>query len=181
MEINEQNLINKIKTRIKDPKLYIDAPEAFKYKLIPPVSNDELVDAEKSLGFQLPALLQNIYLHIGNGGFGPGFGLLALNKKGANNYHMNLVDWYLERKNFSHPDYPNWPKQFITICDWGDCIVSEMDWTSPQASIYRFNGDQYGSKPFEEVMNCESPSLQKWLEDWVNNDPLYLFSNINKK
>jgi len=117
MNKDELALINKMKERIKDPKRFIDAPEAFPYKLYPPVSMKELADAEKRLGFGLPNVLREIYLQIGNGGFGPGFGLLALNKNGAKNFQRDLVDWYLESIHFAHSDYPSWPRQFITICD----------------------------------------------------------------
>jgi hypothetical protein len=180
MVSTENALINRLKERISDPKRFIDTPEAFPYKIYPPVSPNELAQAEQRLGFQLPSLLGKLYLQVGNGGFGPGFGFLALNNKGAKNYHMNLVDWYLEGINNMHPDYPPWPRQFITICDWGDGIGSELDWTDPQGPIYRFNGDWYDDGPFESVMRFEAPSLQSWLEDWLNDRPLFERGRISK-
>ena len=156
---------------------FVDMPDstnkALFHKVPPPVSLDELELAEKKLRFQLPSLLRALYLQIGNGGFGPGYGLIGLNDMGARNYHANLVDGYLEGINFVHPDYPPWPRQFITICDWGDSITSVLDWTAPQSSVYRFNGDKYDEGPLENVIKLESPALQTWLEDWLNGRPLF--------
>src|SRR4026207_99320 len=110
MKYKENILIEKIKERVEDPMRFVDLPDVINkadfHKVHPPVSLDELELAEKRLGFQLPSLLRSLYLQIGNGGFGPGHGLLGLNDKGARNYHMNLVDWYLECVNHAHPDYP---------------------------------------------------------------------------
>ena len=167
MNDDENTLLELLRARLRDPLRFIDVPEAFPHKIYAPVSPDELSAAERQLGFQLPPLLCKLYLYVGNGGFGPGFGLLGLNSKGARNYHMNLVDWYLERVNTTHPDYPPWPRQLITICDWGDGITSELDWTKPDYSVYRFNGDLYEEGPFEDVMRLEAVSLRGWLEDWI--------------
>src|SRR5690242_3913384 len=37
---------------------------------------------ERRLGFTLPALLKRLYAEIGNGGFGPGYGLIGLTNGG---------------------------------------------------------------------------------------------------
>jgi SMI1/KNR4 family protein SUKH-1 len=173
MNSDENSLVERLRERIRDPKRFIDVPEAFPHQVYPPVSLHELAAAEQRLEFQLPPLLRKLYLEIGNGGFGPGFGLLGLNGKGAKNYHMNLVDWYLERVNATHPDYPPWPRQFITICDWGDSITSELDWTQPDCPIFRFNGDRYEVGPFENVMKLEALSLRAWLEGWLSGQSLF--------
>ena len=177
MNYTENMLVEKIRERARDPPRFVDMPDvknkALLHKVPPPVSLVELEIAEKKLGFQLPSLLRALYLQIGNGGFGPGYGLIGLNDKGAKNYHITLVDGYLEGITFVHPDYPPWPKQLIVICDWGDNITSALDWTSAQCPVYRFNGDRYAEGPFESVMELESPSLQTWLEDWLNDRPLF--------
>jgi len=173
----EELLVERIRERVGDPIRFVDLPEttnkAFVHKVPPPVSLDELELAEQKLGFQLPSLLRALYSQVGNGGFGPGYGLIGLNSMGAKNFHVNLVDGYLAGINFVHPDYPPWPRQFITICNWGDSITSVLDWITSEGSVYRYNGDKYEQGPFEKVMTLESPSLQTWLEDWLNDHPLF--------
>lgn len=41
------------------------------------VSRQAIEDAECDLGFPLPPFLHELYLHVGNGGFGPRGGLLG--------------------------------------------------------------------------------------------------------
>jgi len=177
MNYTQNLLIERIKERVKDPVRFVDMPDVVNkadfYKVPPPVSLVELEIAEKKLGFELPSLLRILYLQIGNGGFGPGYGLIGLNDMGAKNYHSNLVDWYLEGVSFSHPDYPAFPRRFITICDWGDNITSMIDWTILDSPVFRFNGDEYVDGSFENVIKPESPSFQTWLEDWLNDRSLF--------
>lgn len=172
MDNSEDSLIKRLKKRLSDPKRFIDVPAAFPYKIYPPVSPDELAQAEHTLGFHLPPLLQQLYLKVGNGGFGPGFGLFALNDKGAQNYHMNLVDGYREGINFAEPDYPAWPRKFLVICDWGDGITSALKWTDVDVPVFRVRGDRYEGGPWEAVLVPEAASLHAWLEDWLSNRPL---------
>jgi hypothetical protein len=177
MNHTERLLIEKIRERTQNPVKFVDMPDVSNkaefYKIPPPVSIHEMEVAEKKLGFTIPSLLRVLYLQIGNGGFGPGYGIFGLNDAGAKNYHKNLVDWYLEYTGFSHPDYPVFPRQFLTICDWGDNITSMVDWTISKSPVFRFNGDKYDEGAFEKVINPESPSLQIWLEDWVSDKSMF--------
>jgi len=45
-----------------------------------PATPAALADAEAALGFRLPGLLRTLYVEVGNGGFGPVFGLLPLSR-----------------------------------------------------------------------------------------------------
>jgi len=167
---DEEILILRLIERSRTPDQATDMPFGF-FKFYPPVSSDELEYAEQRLGFHLPHLLRKMYLQVGNGGFGPGYGFLALNKNGSPNYHMNLVDWYLECTNPSHESF--WPRDYIVVIDWGDGITSAVKWTDPDSPVYRCNGDQYEEGSFEQVMKLESPSLKTWLQDWLNGLPLF--------
>lgn len=141
------------------------------FKVYPPVSTNELENAEQKLGFQLPQILRTAYLQVGNGGFGPGYGLLALNRDGSPNFHMNLVDWYLECTRPSNSSV--WPREYIDVCNWGDGITSAVKWTDPGSPVYRCNGDQYEEGSFEQVMKMESPALKTWLENWLDGRPMF--------
>jgi len=175
MNSKEDVLLERVKERIRDPKRFVDLPDVVnkKYKLYPPVSLLDLEIAERRLGFPLPRLLSKLYLLIGNGGFGPGYGLLALNNMGAKNYHLNLVDEYLEMTHHTLPDYPPWPPRILTVCDWGDGITSVLNANDPVCPVLRFHGDKYEEGPWEKVMITEASSLQEWIEDWLDNKPLF--------
>lgn len=173
---NDDSLLSRMKDRIRDSSRYVDLPDVVnkQHKLYPTVTMTEMEDAERKLGFRLPELLRKLYLQVGNGGFGPGYGLLALNENGAKNYHSNLVDGYLDLVNKNPGDTPPWPKYLITLCDWGDGITSLMSAASQTSPVLRFRGDQYPYEgPWEQVMSIEALSLHVWLDDWLRDRPLF--------
>jgi hypothetical protein len=175
MHIDEVTLIKAVKERAHNPKRFVDLPDIGnkRHELPPPVSPAELSQAKQRLGFQLTGLLRSLYLQVGNGGFGLGYGLLAVNRNGARNAALNLVDWYLEEVNFVHPDYPPWPRFYITLCDWGDSIRSMMNAVDSAGAISRYRGNAYKEGPWENVMRREAASLHDWLENWLNDLPLF--------
>jgi hypothetical protein len=44
---------------------------------IPPVAARALQGTERAIGFKLPALVRAVYLKVGNGGFGPEYGIVG--------------------------------------------------------------------------------------------------------
>lgn len=44
----------------------------------PPATEEALLQVEERLGFAHPSVLRDLYLHIANGGFGPGYGLIGI-------------------------------------------------------------------------------------------------------
>jgi hypothetical protein len=45
---------------------------------LPPLEETVVAEVEKVLGFPLPSLFRDLYIHVGNGRFGPGYGILSL-------------------------------------------------------------------------------------------------------
>ena len=71
------SLIERIRERVADPLRAVDAAAWVRPMpaVAPPASPEEVAAAEASLGFELPPLLRRLYLEVGNGGFGPAYGL----------------------------------------------------------------------------------------------------------
>jgi hypothetical protein len=79
--------------------------------------------AEEELGFRLPRLLRALYRFVGNGGFGPGYGLIGV--PGTEPYDSgeeSVVDLY-DRETRVNRDAARradrWPKKLLPICDYG--------------------------------------------------------------
>src|SRR5262249_58346171 len=72
------SLIEQLKTRIKDPRQATEGADVIAPTIYPVASEASLHSAEQALGFALPQLLRQIYLEVGNGGCGPGYGLLGM-------------------------------------------------------------------------------------------------------
>jgi hypothetical protein len=142
----------------------------------PPVSQVELARAEEMIGFPLPPLLRRIYLEVGNGGFGPGYGLYPLNsEEDPQALHTDaLVTTYMvmhsatseQMEAYRQGDVdapPLLPEKVLMICDWGCNSYSWLDCSQPELPVLHS----------EATLDCqqfvvETPSFLAWLETWLN-------------
>lgn len=74
------SLIEQVRIRIQDSKrtttMSMYTPR--RRSLIPPTTFLVVEASEKELGFKLPPLLSQLFTQVGNGGFGPGYGIYGL-------------------------------------------------------------------------------------------------------
>jgi hypothetical protein len=133
-----------------------------------PASMQELADAESSLGFTIPALLNAIYREVGNGGFGPGYGLLGL-KGGATNEHghdaVALFDLYSQPA----PNDPSWrwPDGLLPICGWGCAIYSCVDCKAESNPIIIFDPNQH-PEDWDRCFINTGRNLVSWFDAWAD-------------
>jgi hypothetical protein len=72
-------LIARIKKRIQIPEKATDMGKyGLKAHIYPCATLVAIEAAETAMGFRMPDLLRRLYLEIGNGGFGPGYGLVGV-------------------------------------------------------------------------------------------------------
>lgn len=148
----------------------------------PPVTVEELAQAEAQLGFGLPSFLRRLYLEVGNGGFGPGYGLFPLNDHSPSSAPLtdSLVAAYLGMRSMSQKDIDEywayeekkpalWPKRVLMMCDWGCNIYSCLNCSSPDLPIFRMDSNVN----FMVEWAIEASSLQQWLEAWVDGKLLF--------
>jgi hypothetical protein len=154
----DQELIDCIKARAQDPN---------RATVYPPVTVAQISDAEKQLGFHLPALVREIYLQVGNGGFGPGYGITGL-AGGYEIYDFTLVDNCLISRDaerdfaefgMSAPGW-HWEHQYIMYCYWGCNVTSIIDCSQPSIPVYTL--DTYA------LDRNEPPALHQWWRDWLD-------------
>ena len=123
----------------------------------------QLDAAEARLKLRLPPLLRRLTIEIG-AGFGPGdAGLLP-------------------------PPSALLPGRMYPLCDWGSGIQSALDADSPDAQIIRIDPNMPKSDVPARVPPAlhfdradavkaaswiESPSLEQWLTDWLDGQPLF--------
>ncbi|MGI4792044.1 MAG: hypothetical protein ACRYFS_24745 [Janthinobacterium lividum] len=102
-------------------------------------------------------------MEVGNGGFGPGDGILALSSA--------LL-----------------PGRLYQLCDWGSGIRSALDCTRPEAPVIRIDANMAKAdvpvrvpealhfdraSAVKEACWIESPSLEEWLTGWLDGLPLF--------
>jgi hypothetical protein len=142
-------------------------------KVYPAVSLAQLEHAEARLGFQLPPLLRELYLQIGNGGFGPAGGLASLFFDERSEYggwglsnEDNLVDHYLDNlaRQPSDSGYV-WPREYIELSDAGGGDGYAVKWTEPDAPVYLRTAYDETSGAWE--LHPIAPSLLEWFAEWL--------------
>ena len=143
-------------------------------KVYPAVSLAQLDYAEKRLGFQLPPLLRELYLQIGNGGFGPACGLASLFFDERGEYggwglsnEDSLVDHYLDNLTTRPGDSGYvWPREYIEVSDAGSGDGYAVKWTAPEAPVYLRTAYDEESGSWE--LHPIAPSLREWFAGWLD-------------
>ncbi|MEO6217392.1 MAG: SMI1/KNR4 family protein [Sphingomonas sp.] len=128
--------------------------------LAAPLDDETIAAAEARLGFALPPELRRLYAEVADGGFGPGSGLLPLER---------AVEIYLDR--IANPPGLRgqaWPAQLLPITgtDPGnDCIDTGT------GEIIYWDEEELADGPSDKVwrrsFKPEAPDLGAWLERWV--------------
>ncbi|MEP7287352.1 MAG: SMI1/KNR4 family protein [Chloroflexota bacterium] len=138
----------------------------------PPVSRQDITDAEHDLGFPLPSFLCDLYLRIGNGGFGPRGGLLGLNDNGMLIEGFHLVSGHqimLDRETQNPTPYP-WPERIILITNINNRLWTALDCSTTSGPVLRLDMNDYdfNEQRFEEALELEASSLESWFEAWLD-------------
>jgi hypothetical protein len=120
----------------------------------PPASVDE---AERILGFPLPGLLRRLYVEVGNGGFGPGYGILGV----AGGHRDDLGATAIEA-------YQRWHTRngLLPLCHWGCAIYSFVDCASAEPDMWACDPNPGA----EDDLFREPMTLAVWLERWVHGE-----------
>jgi hypothetical protein len=124
-----------------------------------PASLDAVVEAESLAGRPLPSLLRRLYLHVGNGGFGPAYGLLGL--RGGHTAGEVTAITRFERGAGRDAVGPAIP---LVLCDWGCGITSLIDLS---------DGQVWGSDPNPAPNDVDCCFLQgmtvaDWFGQWLD-------------
>jgi hypothetical protein len=137
----------------------------------PPASAGELAAFEQGVGFQLPEIWRRIYTEVGDGGFGPGYGLLGLISGAKSDDGHSALELYRVFTEEEDPDDPEfrWPKGLVPVCHWGCAIYSCLDLTKPETPVVRFDPNGHGpDEGWDGAWQPESSSSDAWLRAWVS-------------
>lgn len=185
--MDENTLIERLKQQLTTGRSPSEEYDFVRQQTNPPVTMNDLIEAEAKLGFPLPPLLKRLFCEVGNGGFGPGYGLfkLTLDRSVDDEYDDALVDTYLalhpagneawslspgkESAEAQQPIcYYEYPEQVLMLCEWGCNIYSFLDCSSPE---YRVLRKDHNYSLTEHALEC--PSFHQWLEAWLAGIPLF--------
>ncbi|WP_151482667.1 SMI1/KNR4 family protein [Streptomyces albicerus] len=135
-----------------------------------PVDAATLARAESSLGFAVPPLLAALYLRIGDGGFGPEYGLLPLLDSPPSGEPAVVAQYLAHRESGrKDPDWP-WPEGVLPISHWGCGMYACVDCRIPDATVLLFepNADEA-----DHAWYVDAPTLTSWLHTWLDGTGWY--------
>ncbi|MBY0531309.1 MAG: hypothetical protein K2P86_04995 [Xanthobacteraceae bacterium] len=138
-------------------------------RIHPVLSEADVTEAEVIIGFKLPPLLRDIYQSIGNGGFGPGNGLLGLRGGHADDQKPDVVSHYLhDSKRFC---LGGWKPQHLRLCHWGCAIYSLLNCTD--GSVLAYDPNLGGKGPYGGDLVLHARSLDEFFLRWVDGEDLW--------
>lgn len=122
-----------------------------------PATREAVEEAEARIGHPLPALLRLLYLEIGNGGFGPGYGILGVRGGHPDDRGATAVDLL--------GDYEVPRTTLLPVCHWGCAIYSLVDCASTEGWMWGFDPN-----PGEDDLDFfpEKVTFTDWLGRWTS-------------
>ena len=140
---------------------YEEARDAGMIERLPPLRpapRDAVAEAEQAIGHPLPPLLSRLYLEVGNGGFGPGYGILGLGGGHADDRGHTALDLYR-----------TWtPREgLLPVCSWGCGIYSLLDLSTAEGDMWGFDPNPVPPEQLDRALYRESFDFRTWLERWV--------------
>jgi hypothetical protein len=126
----------------------------------PPLAPAQVAAAEARLGVPLPPLLRDLYRHVGDGGFGPGHGLLRL-ADGED----SVVRHYTDLREYDPGGGWAWPPARLPFCHWGCNQFSCVGAAAPPYPVWSF--EYAGEGPAASSFALARDGLAGWLGDWL--------------
>jgi hypothetical protein len=138
-----------------------------------PLQPTDAQSSEQELGFAVPELLKHIYIQVGNGGFGPGYGLMGLRSGATDDQGHTAVDLYKLNSSADPNDPPwAWPQQLLPICHWGCAIYGCIDCKTASHPIIIFDPNAYDDS-WSPCFILTKRNLDDWLEAWASGTDLW--------
>jgi hypothetical protein len=137
-----------------------------------PASPAAVQEAEGLLGHRLPWLLRRLYLEVGNGGFGPGYGILGVRgghpETPGDDYHHTAVDLYRQARSGSLTKWRSMPAALLPVCYWGCGIYSLIDCADPQATMWAWDPNPAPHDDIGKALFPQSMTFGEWLVRWID-------------
>lgn len=166
--MNTEDIISQVLDRIRSDRTSVQRPD-------PPVSDESWRQTEVAIGFSLPPLLRELYVRVGNGGFGP-YCLRGAIGGATDDNGWDLVGYYKIQRE-GDPECPEWvwPAGLVGLNDWGCAISSCVDCSVPGFPMIGFdpNGlDPEDQDSWRASFVDTGVSFDAWISAWAFGDHL---------
>ncbi len=168
------DLVCRIKARVAEPLRHVDSAAWVRpIPEIAPVATLADVDAaEAALGFPIPPLLRRLYTEVGNGRWGPSYGLEGIPTGGRKPDSNDLVGFYQQctaPERALEAPVVEWPRGLVVLIGKG-CVDYEVcDFLRPPYAVHLLSGDTWDpERPVVEALTLVAPSLADRLDAWLD-------------
>jgi hypothetical protein len=171
------DLIRRIKARVADPMRALDSAAWVRPipTIAPPATTADVDAAEARFGFPIPPLLRRLYTEVGNGNWGPNYGLNGIPIGGDEPDENDIVGVY---QSCTAPERAlespaaKWPCGLVILIGRG-CVDSELcDFLRPPYPVFLLSGDTWTPKrSVVESLTPVASSLAERLEAWLAEPP----------
>ena len=127
---------------------------------------DDVAEAESVIGFPIPNLLRRLYLEVGNGGFGPGYGILGVRGGHKDDTRRTASDLYLQAHEGPSAWWPFLPPGLLPICHWGCAIYSFVDCSLADGPMWGWDPNPGPSD--ETALFPSEVTFAGWLDKWID-------------
>lgn len=169
----DKQLIDRIRLKVADGTTITSMQELYNVpaQLYPPTTETEIRDVEAHLGFRLPTLIRELYLQVGNGGFGPEYGIIGT-ARGMSIYGYTLKDnprLLMEIKTYLREEVEKL-QQHHDVSN-ADRMLDET--TKSEYEMWNTKGDTfimygYGGCNTTTYVDCSNPELPIYSVDQLN-------------
>jgi hypothetical protein len=170
------SLLNRIRDRIAEDRPCDHPGEWLPPQ--PPTTLAEVSAVEARLEFPLPELLRRLYTEVGNGGFGPVFGLLpltimSLGGDAPAEAEFELAGNYarLLRRYAGDSQGTSWPAGLVPAFYCGCTVFEFVDCRNPGGPVVWF--DEGAEELLELSQRQRVPSLAHRLEAWLAGERVW--------
>jgi hypothetical protein len=141
----------------------------------PLLTKDALHESEIALGFEVPPELKELYCCVGNGGFGPGYGLLGLINGATDDLGNTAVSGYQRLRNEWSNESATWPEGLLPICNWGCAIYSCINCVPPEYEMTVFDPNPHDDScaDWSDAFFPERCSFAEWITLWAKGTDLW--------
>jgi len=148
-----------------------------------PLAERDLAAAEKRLGFKLPSALKALYTRVGNGGFGPTYGLLGL-VGGAHQEDGNDAVTMYEYFRELLPNDPHWqwPEKLLPVVHLGCAMFFCVDCSDDDGMVVWFepNPHEHG-KAWGDAFFPLGRSFRDLMTGWIGGeDVMQMFESARR-
>lgn len=125
----------------------------------------------------LPNDLRRIYMEVGDGGFGPGYGLnrLSSSKGDSSNRLETIEDFYLYFRDHGFEDYGRaWSKCLLPFCSYGCDGLGIIDLRDELIGFIQY--ELLEKEPIDNIIEWQNSSIKSWFEAWMDGEDLRGYS-----